>query len=74
MLEFLDWKKLTVNAAIGYVSSWLLFFILLKPFMAVFGKLKGGALNYGFSWLTWIGITWALQVYNPQGDILDARV
>jgi hypothetical protein len=64
----LDWKALGVNTVIGYVVSWGLFFVLLRPFAAAFGTVQGAALNYGFSWVTWIGITWALQVFNPGGE------
>ncbi len=68
MLEIPDWKALGVNTAVGYVGSWLLFFVLLKPFMLAFGKIKGAALNYGFSWLTWLGIRYVMQLYNPGGE------
>lgn len=63
-----DWKELSVNAAVGYVGSWALFFVLFRPFAAIFGTVRGAALNYGLSWLTWFGITWALQAANPGGE------
>ena len=68
MFEIPDWKTLGANTVAGYIGSWLLFFLLLKPFMAAFGKVQGGVLNYGFSWITWLGITYVLQIYNPGGE------
>jgi hypothetical protein len=66
-----DWRSLTINALIGYVISWLYFFMALPIFQTLFGKVKGTAVNYGVSWIVWIIAIHALTVLYSKGDELD---
>ena len=47
---------------IGYVVSWLVFFATLRRAQALFGKSAGIFVNYTFSYVIWIvvsfGLTW----------------
>ena len=61
-----DWQSLTVNAAVGYGVSWGYFFLTLGFVQQVFGKVKGAFVNYGLSWVVWIGVTYLLQ----ENDVL----
>jgi hypothetical protein len=62
----INWKKFTVNVIIGYVISWAYFFITLPLFYLVLGKVTGTILNYGISWLVWLGATYYLHKYYPK--------
>lgn len=66
-----DWRSLTINALIGYVISWLYFFMALPVFQTLFGKTRGTAVNYGVSWIVWIVATHALTIVYSKGDELD---
>ena len=65
-----EWKELGQNAVIGYVSSWVYFFVTLRPLQQLFGRMKGAFINYWMSWVVWIGVTAFLQIYNPAGETL----
>ena len=63
-----DWRELTMNAVIGYGVSWGYFFLTLGFFQRLFGKVKGAFVNYGISWVVWIGTTYVLQINDTQDD------
>ena len=44
--------KYSAYAFTGWVLSWILFFIMLPLMINYFGKVKGGLLNYIFSWIS----------------------
>jgi len=46
---------------VGWVSSWILFFIMLPLMIRLFGKVKGAILNYGFSYISMILIILGLD-------------
>jgi hypothetical protein len=68
----IDWKKLTVNVIIGYIVSWLYFFITLPLFQILFGKALGkvavAGINYGLSWIVWFWVTKLLTFAYAKGD------
>ncbi len=66
-LKDIDWSRYTFNVIGGYVISWLYFFMTLSFFTNTFGKIKGGAINYGMSWLVWLGAIYLLNTYHPGG-------
>jgi hypothetical protein len=45
----------------GWILSWILFFIMLPFMFRFFGKVKGGLLNYGFSWVSMVIIILGLE-------------
>jgi hypothetical protein len=65
ILSSVDWKNLTENAIIGYVLSWIFFFITLNTFQKVFGKINGTVINYSASYLVWVIIIYILNKINP---------
>jgi hypothetical protein len=65
ILSSLDWKNLTENAIIGYILSWIFFFITLNTFQKVFGKINGTVINYSASYLVWVIIIYILNKINP---------
>jgi len=44
--------KYSTFAFAGWFLSWVLFFIMLPGMIRIFGKVKGGFLNYAFSWIS----------------------
>lgn len=46
---------------VGWVSSWILFFIMLPYMVRIFGKVKGAILNYGFTYISMILIILGLD-------------
>jgi hypothetical protein len=44
--------KYSTYAFAGWFLSWVLFFIMLPFMIRYFGKVKGGFLNYAFSWVS----------------------
>jgi hypothetical protein len=66
-----DWRSPTINALIGYIISWLYFFIALPIFQTLFGRARGTAVNYGISWIVWIVATHTLTIIYSKGDELD---
>lgn len=46
---------------IGWVSSWILFFIMLPYMVRIFGKVKGAIFNYSFTYISMILITIGLD-------------
>jgi hypothetical protein len=68
MLE-INLKQFTINIVIGYLISWAYFFITLPLFIILLGKFNGSIINYGLSWLLWIGVTYYLHKKNPKGNI-----
>ena len=53
--------EFSAYAFTGWLLSWILFFIMLPFMIHFFGKVKGGALNYGFSWISMILIILGLE-------------
>ena len=45
----------------GWFLSWILFFIMLPFMIHLFGKMKGAAVNYGFSWISMVIIILGLE-------------
>lgn len=45
----------------GWVSSWILFFIMLPFMIHFFGKIKGTFFNYGFTYISMILIILGLD-------------
>jgi hypothetical protein len=58
-----DIQKLIAYLGIAYVVSWAFFFVTLPLFIYFFGKVKGGAITYGVSWIVMIGVGWVLKQY-----------
>ena len=44
--------KYSSYAVIAWALSWGIFFLMLPFMVKMFGKVRGGALNYAFSWFT----------------------
>jgi hypothetical protein len=60
-----DILRLSSYALIGYIVSWMYFFISLPFIVQIFGKIKGSAINYGISWIIMIVIVYILQKLKP---------
>jgi uncharacterized membrane protein len=60
--------KYSTYAFIAWVSSWILFFLLLPLMITIFGKVKGAAVNYGISWASMVFIIIGLELYNKKED------
>ncbi len=54
--------KYSTYAFAGWVSSWVLFFIMLPSMIGYFGKVKGAFLNYALSWISMILIIIILTI------------
>jgi len=53
--------KYSEYAFTGWFLSWILFFIMLPFMIRLFGKVKGAAVNYGFSWISMVIIILGLE-------------
>jgi ABC-type multidrug transport system permease subunit len=53
--------KYSEYAFTGWFLSWILFFIMLPFMIHLFGKMKGAAVNYGFSWISMVIIILGLE-------------
>jgi hypothetical protein len=53
--------KYSEYAFTGWFLSWILFFIMLPFMIRLFGKMKGAAVNYGFSWISMVIIILGLE-------------
>ena len=60
--------KLSINALIGYIVSWLVFLLTLPIFIRIFGRVKGATIDYIVSWGVLLGIMYILTVIYPDGD------
>ncbi len=56
--------KYSTYAFVGWVASWILFFIMLPFMVKMFGKMCGSAINYTISWITMPLIILGLEYYN----------
>ena len=56
--------KYSTYAFVGWVASWILFFIMLPFMVKMFGKMRGSAINYAISWITMPLIILGLEYYN----------
>jgi hypothetical protein len=64
-------KKLVLGLGIGYIISWLYFFITLPFFIKAFGKTKGAFINYILSWIVWILVGYFIGTPKPEEDTLE---
>lgn len=53
--------KYSTYAFAGWLGSWIIFFLLLPFMMAVFGKVRGTAINYGLTWVVMVAIILGLE-------------
>jgi hypothetical protein len=58
--------KYSSYAVIAWALSWVIFFIMLPFMVKVFGKVRGGALNYAFSWITMPIIILGLEYFRRK--------
>ena len=56
--------KYSTYAFVGWAASWILFFIMLPFMVKMYGKVRGGAINYTISWITMPLIILGLEYYN----------
>ena len=61
--------KYSTFAFAGWFLSWVLFFIMLPGMIRIFGKVKGGFLNYAFSWISMFVIIIVLSI-TINGEIM----
>jgi hypothetical protein len=55
--------QFSAYAFTGWLSSWILFFIIIPFMVQCFGKVKGMAFNYAFSWASMIIIILGLEFW-----------
>lgn len=67
--------KYSVFAFTGWLLSWILFFIMLPFMIRYYGKVKGSAFNYGFSWFSMFAIIISLEIGTRwwKGDKIPPR-
>ncbi len=58
--------KYSSYAVIAWALSWVIFFVMLPFMVKVFGKVRGGALNYAFSWITMPIIILGLEYFRRK--------
>jgi hypothetical protein len=58
--------KYSSYAVIAWALSWVIFFIMLPFMVKVFGKVRGGALNYALSWITMPIIILGLEYFRRK--------
>ena len=63
-----NWKRFTINIVLGYIISWLYFFLALPFFTLLFGKVQGATINYLISWIIWFVAYNALNKLYPKGN------
>ena len=68
LLDLINWKSLTLNAAIGYALTWSYFLLTVSFFQKIFGKIKGAFINYSISWILWIILTYLIHQIYPIID------
>ena len=56
--------QFSAYAFTGWLSSWILFFIMIPFMVQCFGKVKGMAFNYAFSWVSMIIIILGLEFWT----------
>lgn len=66
--EDIDWSRLGLGVILGYAISWVYFFLTLPFLMKLLGKINGTIINYGLSWLVWIGVTYATHSTAPDDE------
>ena len=64
-------KKLVLGLGVGYIISWLYFFITLPFFIKALGKTKGAFINYILSWVVWIVAGYFIGAPKPEEDTLE---
>jgi hypothetical protein len=64
-------KKLVLGLGVGYIISWLYFFITLPFFIKAFGKTKGAFINYILSWIVWIVAGYCIGTPKPAEEVID---
>jgi hypothetical protein len=60
-------KNLTINTILGYVISWLYFFMTLSIFQRIFGSVYGVGINLAISYGIWFIIFYLLNTFHPKG-------
>jgi hypothetical protein len=58
--------KYSSYAIIAWALSWVIFFAMLPFMVKIFGKARGGALNYAFSWITMPIIIIGLEYFRRK--------
>ncbi len=58
--------KYSSYAVIAWALSWVIFFVMLPFMIKIFGKVRGGALNYAFSWITMPIIILGLEYFRRK--------
>ena len=64
----INWEKFSVTIILGYIVSWVYFFITNSFFETIFGKVKGSIVNYSISWMIWIITVYILNKIYPNGN------
>lgn len=65
--------KLSAFAFTGWIISWIMFFIMVPFTVRSFGKVKGTAINYGFSWIFMILIIIGLEFRLGTGKLVVSK-
>jgi hypothetical protein len=61
-----DLKTLVLGAGVGYVISWVYFFLTLPIFIKILGKVTGGVVNYILSWIVWILAGYCIGLWQSK--------
>jgi hypothetical protein len=60
----IKWPKLTIGAILGYLISWMYFFITLPILTHLLGKITGIIVNYGLACLVWIVVIYIIHSFE----------
>jgi hypothetical protein len=66
-----DLKKVVLGLGVGYIVSWLYFFLTLPLFIKVLGKARGAFVNYIMSWVVWIIVGYFVGTPKVEEDTLE---
>jgi hypothetical protein len=64
-------KTLALSLGVGYIASWLYFFLTLPLFIKILGKARGAFVNYLLSWVVWIVVSYFFGTPKAEEDTLD---
>lgn len=66
-----DLKSFVLGLGVGYIASWLYFFLTLPLFIKVLGKARGAFVNYLLSWVVWIVVSYFVGSPKAEENTLE---
>lgn len=59
--------ELSTYTIIGWIVSWIVFFLVYPIMLALFGKVQASVISYGISWIAMILVIFILEYIDKNG-------